>query len=159
LPAYMVPAAYVQLEALPLTPNGKVDRKALPTPESTAYATRDYVAPRTHVEAVLADLWGEVLGQERVSVEAHFFQQGGHSLLATRIVGKAAKLFRTQLSLRDFFDNPTVAGYARVIVAAGAKPGQAETIASLMEQIKSLTPEEVGRRRDQALLHRTREPQ
>ncbi|HYH79478.1 MAG TPA: amino acid adenylation domain-containing protein, partial [Longimicrobium sp.] len=111
LPEYMLPAAYVVLEALPLTSNGKLDRKALPSPEYAAGADR-YVAPRTPVEEVLAEIWAEVLRLERVGVEESFFDLGGHSLLATRVVSRVRDVFAVELPLRAIFEGPTVAELA-----------------------------------------------
>ncbi|HEU4562328.1 MAG TPA: amino acid adenylation domain-containing protein, partial [Longimicrobium sp.] len=83
LPGYMVPGAFVVLEALPVTPNGKVDRGALPAPDTLGSREGTYVAPRTPTEERMAGIWAEVLGVERVGAEDHFFDLGGHSLLAT----------------------------------------------------------------------------
>ncbi|MCI0998344.1 AMP-binding enzyme, partial [Pseudomonas corrugata] len=82
LPEYMVPVAYVRLDAMPLTPNGKLDRKALPAPEHDALITRGYEAPRGETETVLAQIWQDLLGLQQVGRHDHFFELGGHSLLA-----------------------------------------------------------------------------
>ncbi|HLL48839.1 MAG TPA: amino acid adenylation domain-containing protein, partial [Longimicrobiaceae bacterium] len=109
LPEHMVPGAFVVLERLPLNANGKVDRRALPAPEQE---TSEYVAPRTAAEEVLAGIWGEVLGVERVGVEEDFFGLGGHSLLATQVVSRARQVFGVEVPLRALFEAPTVAALA-----------------------------------------------
>ncbi|HMC07779.1 MAG TPA: amino acid adenylation domain-containing protein, partial [Actinomycetota bacterium] len=119
LPAHMVPSAFVTLPALPRTPNGKVDRRALPAPglDSTGRAGAD-VPPRSPVEEVVAGIWREALGLERVGIHENFFHLGGHSLLATRVVSRLRDTFRTELPLRTLFEKPTVAGLAMHIEAA-----------------------------------------
>jgi len=118
LPAYMVPSMFVRLSALPLTPNGKVDRHALPAPDSAhdaADANGRYAAARTPVEALLADLWREVLGQERIGIYDDFFEAGGHSLLATQVIARARASFGVDIPLRALFDAPTIAALAEAI--------------------------------------------
>ncbi|HYH83349.1 MAG TPA: non-ribosomal peptide synthetase, partial [Longimicrobium sp.] len=114
LPEYMVPAAFVVLDALPLTPNGKLDRKALPAPE-LASPEEAYVAPRTPTEEVLAGIWAEVLRLERVGVEESFFDLGGHSLLATRVAARVHQVFGVDLPLRAVFERPVLSGLAAEI--------------------------------------------
>ncbi|WP_186137753.1 non-ribosomal peptide synthetase, partial [Burkholderia gladioli] len=114
LPDYMVPAAFVRLDALPLTPNGKVDRRALPAPDQSALARQAYEAPQGEIESALAEIWAELLGVERISRHDSFFALGGHSLLAVRLVGRIAAL-GTELPLAKLFASPTLAGLAALI--------------------------------------------
>src|SRR6185369_13582864 len=117
LPDYMVPAAFVMLEALPLTPNGKVDRRALPAPERQSLA-ESFVPPRTPVEEILAGIWSEVLGLERVGATDRFFDLGGHSLLATRVMSRLRSAFDVDVPLRDLFEAPVLADFAARVEAA-----------------------------------------
>ncbi|HLK56986.1 MAG TPA: amino acid adenylation domain-containing protein, partial [Chthonomonadaceae bacterium] len=120
LPEYMVPSAFVLLEALPLNANGKVDRKALPAPEMGAVTEQEYVAPRTPIEAGVAEVWSEVLRLESVGAHANFFELGGHSLLATQVISRLRSAFQVELPLRALFEAPTVAELAaRVEQARG----------------------------------------
>jgi amino acid adenylation domain-containing protein/non-ribosomal peptide synthase protein (TIGR01720 family) len=118
LPEYMVPALYVEMKKLPLTRNGKVDRRALPEPEGLEAAAEEYVRPRTPEEELLAGIWAEVLGIERVGVDDDFFELGGHSLLATQVVSRVREAFRVELPLRKLFESPTVAKLAQALSSA-----------------------------------------
>nr|WP_020552118.1 non-ribosomal peptide synthetase [Embleya scabrispora]MYS81904.1 non-ribosomal peptide synthetase [Streptomyces sp. SID5474] len=110
LPEFMVPSAFVTLERLPLSPNGKLDHKALPAPELTGSAA--YRAPRTPQEEVLAGLFADVLGVDKVGIDDNFFDLGGHSLRATRLVGRIRTVLMIDVPMRTVFQSPTVAGLA-----------------------------------------------
>ncbi len=116
LPAYMVPSSFVPLAAFPLSPNGKVDRRALARiepPEAVLAAGEEATAPRTPVEELVASVWCEVLGVDRVSIHESFFDAGGHSLLATQVVSRLREAFGVDLPLRALFEAPTVAALAQ----------------------------------------------
>ncbi|PTL76953.1 non-ribosomal peptide synthetase, partial [Vitiosangium sp. GDMCC 1.1324] len=111
LPEYMVPSAFLVLEALPLTPNGKVDRKALPAP-SGSDDSRSYAPPRTRTEELLCGLFARLLRLERVGIHDDFFSLGGHSLLATRLVAQVREVLGLELPLRALFEATTAARLA-----------------------------------------------
>ena len=117
LPEPLLPAAIVELSSLPLTVNGKVDRQALPVPEQPV-SEEGYLAPRTPVEEVLAGIWAEVLGLERVGADDHFFDLGGHSLLATQVMSRLREAFGVELPLRELFAYPVLADLASRVEAA-----------------------------------------
>ena len=116
LPEYMVPSAFVMLDALPLTPNGKIDRKALPAPdEARPDPIGALVAPRTPTEELLAGIWTKLLHVEKVGIHENFFDLGGHSLLVTQVISRVREAFRVELPLRSLFEAPNVAGLAERI--------------------------------------------
>ena len=142
LPAYMVPAAFVLLEAFPLTPNGKIDRRALPVPTATA-ATR-YEPPRNDVETVIANIWAETLKLPRVGIHDNFFELGGHSLLATQLVMRLRQTLRISLPLRTLFDSPTVASLANIVLRPPNERARVEKVADLLIKLAQLSPEEAA---------------
>ncbi|WP_253728196.1 non-ribosomal peptide synthetase [Lentzea aerocolonigenes] len=109
VPDYLVPSVFVAIDRLPLTPNGKVDRRGLPDPE--AEVGEAYVAPRTAVEEVLAAVWGDVLGAERVGVHDNFFELGGDSILSLQIVARV-RAAGLGIGVADVFAHQTIAELA-----------------------------------------------
>jgi acyl carrier protein len=150
LPEHMIPSAFVMLESLPLTPNGKVDRRARPAPERLRPELGEtYVAPRTAVEEVLAGIWSEVLGVERIGVEDNFFDLGGHSLLATQVVARVRDAFEVELPLRHLFEEPTVVGLASVMLDEPGQRARVEKTAGLLLMLEGLSEDEAGEMLDE----------
>ncbi|PPB80358.1 non-ribosomal peptide synthetase, partial [Mycetohabitans endofungorum] len=116
LPEYMVPSAFVRLDAWPLTPNGKLDRRALPAPDDDALAHQAYEAPQGELETTLAAIWAELLGVERVGRHDSFFALGGHSLLAVRLINRVRGL-GADVPLATLFATPTLAAFAAALDA------------------------------------------
>jgi amino acid adenylation domain-containing protein len=118
LPDYMVPAAFVFLDTLPFNPNGKLDRRALPAPDASSFGqSTDFVAPRTSIEKVLAEIWTQVLGLEQVSINDNFFELGGHSLLATQVISRCRQAFNVEIPLHLLFEKPAIATFAEAITS------------------------------------------
>jgi hypothetical protein len=116
LPEYMVPSAFVELDALPISPSGKLNRKALPAPGQSRPEHQDnFVPPRTPTEVLLAKTWAGVLNLEKVGVHDNFFEIGGNSLLAMQVISRLRDAFPIELLLCSLFENPTVAALAEQI--------------------------------------------
>jgi amino acid adenylation domain-containing protein len=116
LPEYMIPTAFVKLDALPLTANGKVDRQALSALDISDYhATLAVVAPRNAIETTLAQLWTELLGLKQVSIYDNFFALGGHSLLATQLTSRIRDILQIDVPLQIIFESPSIAAIAEYI--------------------------------------------
>ena len=131
LPDYMVPAQIIALEKLPLTPAGKLDRAALPEP---TWQSQDYEAPQTDNERILAAIWAEVLGVERVGRQDHFFELGGDSIVALQVVSRARQQ-GLGLTPKDLFQQQTLAqlaGVARSVAAPLAEQGPVTGVAPLL---------------------------
>ncbi|MFF2520947.1 non-ribosomal peptide synthetase [Streptomyces liangshanensis] len=134
LPDYMVPSAFMVLDAIPLTTNGKTDRRALPAPEH--HGDTGGRAPRTPAEEVLCAHFAAVLGLPSVTIDDHFFHLGGHSLLATRLISRVRETFGVRITVKDLFQGPTVAGLAAFVEAGGESDGTAAPRPALRESAR-----------------------
>lgn len=145
LPPYMMPSAFVRLDAMPLGLTGKIDHRALPAPElvhsepgeASGVPGGDH-APRNAVEAVIADIWREVMGKEKLGYSDNFFDLGGHSLQAMQIMTKLNGVFKIQFPLSRFFEHATIAELATMLAQYEQKPGQLERLARLQQRLGQL---------------------
>jgi amino acid adenylation domain-containing protein len=145
LPEYMIPSAFVWLDALPLSPNGKIDRQALPEPDTIiANPEKSFVPPHTSLEKVMAGIWSEVLDVEQIGIHDNFFLDlGGNSLLATQVMAHVRETLQVELPLRHFFESPTVAEQVAVMHQDSAQRAKVEAIAQLVLSLAELSDDEV----------------
>ena len=127
LPDYMVPTTLVSLPKLPLNANGKVDRRSLLEPDKFQTEWKDYLAPRTELETKIAEIWSEVLGNERIGLGENFFEIGGHSLAGIQVMSRILNQFHVKLDIGTLFDLPTIEELARAVERAG-EGGPTETM-------------------------------
>ncbi|ASF27576.1 peptide synthetase [Bacillus amyloliquefaciens] len=141
LPAYMIPAVFIQMDELPLTGNGKIDRRALPMPDVTAANAVSYTAPRNETEQKLTDIWAEVLQMERVGIHDQFFEIGGHSLAGMKLLALIQQTFGVRLTLKDLFTSPTAAGLAQLIAGSERKAAESIMPAAVRETYPVSSPQ------------------
>jgi amino acid adenylation domain-containing protein len=147
LPDYMIPSSFVSMDALPQTPNGKTDRLRLPLPPRNRPDLDNlFVPPGTTTETDLSAIWSEVLGIDQLGINDNFFELGGDSLLAARLVTRVLKKFKVDLPIKTLFDAPTIAQLAEQLLLGQAKAISAETLAQILNEVDSLSDEEIHRR-------------
>ena len=145
LPEYMVPSVIVAVEKLPLNANGKVERKALPALDLNESLTSDvkYVPPDTPAEKELVRILEEVFQRERIGVHDNFFQLGGNSLLMMRVVSRIRDIFHVDVPIARFFQEPTIAQLAKIIVEEKTGTKEVDQIAQLLDQLEHMSIEDV----------------
>jgi acyl carrier protein len=112
----MIPSAFVLLDAMPLNSNGKINRSALPLPDDfQQFDGGEWVAPDSPIEKKLAEIWAEMFKVDRIGVYDNFFHLGGHSIKAVRVINRINEAFNVNLSVRNVFEEPTIAGLSLVI--------------------------------------------
>ncbi|MEE3956196.1 amino acid adenylation domain-containing protein [Peribacillus frigoritolerans] len=121
LPEYMIPTTFEFIKKMPLTINGKVDRKSLPQITRSIFPNSIFIKPNTTSEKSLVKIWCEVLDMEEVGIENDFFELGGHSLLATKVVSRIRNQFEVDISLREFYNHPTISGLASWLESLNSK--------------------------------------
>ncbi|QKY12020.1 phosphopantetheine-binding protein [Janthinobacterium lividum] len=143
LAEYMVPSAYVVLEALPLTRNGKLDRRALPAPDQSALLMGQYEAPQGGTEIELAAIWRDVLKVEQVGRHDDFFALGGHSLLAALVISRISSNLAVELPMVALFTHPTLKGLGEAIVELTLEKFAQDDIALAAADLDAMSEEEI----------------
>ena len=137
LPDYMVPSAFLLLDALPLTPNGKIDRLALSKRCDYVSDETAFTEPQTPTEEEITEIWTALLGLEKVGTNQNFFDLGGHSLMATQLISRVRSCFGVELALCDFFAAPTIQNLAELVeenILANADYNQINELLDLLEK-------------------------
>jgi amino acid adenylation domain len=157
LPDYMIPSAFVSLNALPLNSNGKLDRNALPVPDyGKQEADGNFVGPRTPTEETLAEIWRRTLGIKEIGIHDNFFELGGHSLLATRVMSRLRDAFQIELPLQRIFDAPTIAELSLSVTEKQLDERSDEELATMIAEIRRESDHglEVGLAKGNGNIHR-----
>jgi len=146
LPNYMIPNAFIFLDAFPLSPNGKINRRSLPIPDNSQRNLEvEFVAPRTSTEQKIATIWAEVLRLKQVGIYDNFFELGGHSLLATQVISRLKEAFAIDFPFRYFFDNPTIEQLAKKVINQQIEQTETDALAKILGEIDQLSEEEATR--------------
>jgi acyl carrier protein len=144
LPDYMIPSAFVSLDALPQTPNGKTDRLRLPLPgRDRPVLGNPFVPPRTALETDVAAIWSEILGLDQVGVHDNFLELGGDSLLATRVIAQVTERFKVDISIRSLWDSPTVASMVEKVLLAPDGATASSDLKQILNKIETSSDEEI----------------
>jgi amino acid adenylation domain-containing protein len=139
LPEYMVPSVIMRVEKIPRMVSNKIDKAALPDPQVEAETrAREYREPRSPVEETLANIWAEVLGRERISIDDNFFELGGHSLLATKIISRTREALQVEIPITTFFASPTIADLAEPVVTLQSRYHE-----QILQALEHLSEEEI----------------
>jgi amino acid adenylation domain-containing protein len=144
LPVYMIPQAFIPLDAMPFTSGHKINRGALPSVDKLQFKReKNYVPPRNPLEEVLVGIWIQMLKVPQIGINDNFFDLGGDSILSIRTISALRSTFKMEMSIRMLFDSPTVAEFAQAMLAHQKKPGQVEKIANLLMQIEAMSDDEI----------------
>ncbi|MBE9212897.1 amino acid adenylation domain-containing protein [Plectonema cf. radiosum LEGE 06105] len=151
LPDYMVPSHYMLLDTLPLTSNGKIDRRALPKPQLHGQIDVEYVAAKTELEKAIAQIWRNALKLEQIGIHDNFFELGGNSLSATQVITQMRQILQVEITIRHFFEAPTIAEQAQVIEQQPKQISCVETIKKvernnnqeILENLEEISEEDV----------------
>jgi amino acid adenylation domain-containing protein len=143
LPDYMIPSAFVYIDALPLTPNGKLDIRVFPVPDQGwVDRHRCFAAAETEVERSIARIWQDVLHTNQVHMDDNFFDLGGHSLLAVQVISRLRQALHVEIPLRVFFENPTVASLAVMLDQPRKDAAETEKMVSILADLESISDDE-----------------
>jgi amino acid adenylation domain-containing protein len=143
LPVYMIPAAFVVLDAFPLTPNGKLDRPRLPPPDSDAFARQQYLAPQGETERRLSEIWTDLLHVEGIGRNDDFFELGGHSLLAVQLAIRMRDMFDVDVSMKVLFDRSSLSALAGMVDTMQLASYEIEELARLERELGSMSESEL----------------
>jgi amino acid adenylation domain-containing protein/natural product biosynthesis luciferase-like monooxygenase protein len=142
LPEYMIPSAFMALDALPLSPNGKIDRRVLPSPDVEQGRSTTFLAPQTPMEQQIAGIWSQLLGIERIGLHDNFFEIGGDSLLAIRLVSRLRDSFGIELAPRMLFEKPLLGELTLAVMHELAEAVDGEIMTQMLEELEALSDED-----------------